>query len=162
MSAATHPVRVRIARVDEADGLGAIAREAKGHWGYAPEQLEAWRDELTLRMAQIARSVALVAEAAGRPRAVALAAPGVPWELEHLWVLPAWQGRGIGRRLLEKVCARVRARSGTGLRIVSDPFAAGFYRRMGAIAVGSVAAPIDGAPGRELPVFLLPTNRILP
>jgi hypothetical protein len=37
--------------------------------------------------------------------------------------------------------------------IESDPFAAGFYVRTGARQTGTVAAPMDGAPDRRLPVF---------
>jgi len=37
--------------------------------------------------------------------------------------------------------------------IESDPFAAGFYTRMGARQTGTVAAPVEGDPNRRLPVF---------
>jgi hypothetical protein len=37
--------------------------------------------------------------------------------------------------------------------IEADPFAAGFYARMGARQTGTVAAPVEGDSSRRLPVF---------
>ena len=37
--------------------------------------------------------------------------------------------------------------------IEADPYAAGFYARMGARQKGTVPAPVEGDPGRTLPVF---------
>jgi hypothetical protein len=37
--------------------------------------------------------------------------------------------------------------------IEADPYAAGFYARMGARRKGTVPAPVEGDPGRTLPVF---------
>jgi len=39
------------------------------------------------------------------------------------------------------------------LVIEADPYAAGFYARMGAQRRGTVAAPVEGDPDRSLPVF---------
>lgn len=150
---------VRASRADECDLLGSIAREAKAHWGYAPAQIDAWRRDLVVTRAQITQGVAVVAEAGGQPCGFSIALPGDRWELEHLWVRPAAIRSGIGRLLLEQVCAPVRARGGAAVRIVADPFAAAFYVRLGALPAGRVAAPIAGSPARELPVFLLASNR---
>jgi hypothetical protein len=37
--------------------------------------------------------------------------------------------------------------------IEADPYAAGFYARLGALRKGSVPAPVEGDPDRTLPVF---------
>jgi GNAT superfamily N-acetyltransferase len=72
------------------------------------------------------------------------------WMLEHLWIEPDFQGRGIGRGLVEYALAVVSAiRPGT-VRLAADPFAAPFYRRLGAVRVGELPAPMPGAPERTL------------
>jgi GNAT superfamily N-acetyltransferase len=73
-------------------------------------------------------------------------------ELEHCWVLPAYIGRGIGARLVEHAAATCRAASATTLRIAADPFAEGFYRRMGARPAGTVPSTPRG---RTLPLLRL-------
>ena len=73
-------------------------------------------------------------------------------ELEHCWVLPARIGHGVGARLLGHAIATGRAARATTLRIASDPFAEGFYRRMGGRRAGTVPSTPRG---RTLPLLLL-------
>ncbi|WP_407674450.1 GNAT family N-acetyltransferase [Parvivirga hydrogeniphila] len=54
------------------------------------------------------------------------------FELEHLWVDPEWQGRGVVRLLLAASVENARSRGAARLRVVSDPNAKSFYARMGA------------------------------
>lgn len=149
-----HEVRIRPARAAEHARLSAIAIEAKCHWGYAPELIDGWRADLAVTPAQIEQGVGRVAEWRMQPCGVAVARPGDPWELQHLWVRPAAMRQGIGRALLQEVADAAWRRGARVLRIVSDPFAAGFYRALGARDAGVVAAPIPDEPLRALPVFL--------
>jgi len=73
-------------------------------------------------------------------------------ELEHCWVLPARIGHGVGARLLAHALATSRAARARTLSIASDPFAEGFYRRMGARPAGTVPSTPRG---RTLPRLLL-------
>jgi hypothetical protein len=41
--------------------------------------------------------------------------------------------------------------------VLSDPFAAPFYIRMGAVQIGEVSAPMPEAPNRTLPLLELAT-----
>jgi len=77
------------------------------------------------------------------------------WQLEHLWIEPAFHGRGVGRALFLDAVALIRRRRPGMMRIEAEPNAAGFYRRMGAVRVGAVPAPAPGAPDRALPLFEL-------
>jgi predicted N-acetyltransferase YhbS len=78
-------------------------------------------------------------------------------ELEHCWVQPARVGRGIGACLVADAAAKARALGATTLRIASDPFAEGFYRRMGARRVGVVPSTPRG---RTLPLLQLRVTSI--
>ena len=75
--------------------------------------------------------------------------------LEHFWVEPAHHGRGVGRTLFAHAVRVARSRGAARIRIVSDPFAEGFYLRLGAERVG-IESVLPA--GRELPVleFVIP------
>lgn len=146
----TRPIRP--ARTDEAAALTAIAHAAKRHWGYPEAWIERWRDVLTITPAYIRGHVVFVAvDGDDRPRGFyALVMDGTNAVLDHLWMEPAWMGRGLGRELLVHALATARARGAARLEIDSDPHAEAFYRRMGARRVGEVRADVDGVP-RVLP-----------
>jgi GNAT superfamily N-acetyltransferase len=77
-------------------------------------------------------------------------------DLEHCWVLPERIGRGIGARLIAHATETCRAAGARSLRIAADPFAEGFYRRMGARAAGRVPSMPRG---RTLPLLTLDVRR---
>ena len=148
-------ILVRPARLAEAPALTAIAHAAKRRWGYPEAWIAAWAQGLTIPPAMINAHTVLVAEIDEEVRGVAvLADRQTHWSLEHLWVDPAVQGHGIGRRLFEAVTEEVGRRRGGVLRVESDPHAVGFYEQMGARHVGTVPAPVLGT-ARELPVLEL-------
>ncbi|HEX2092460.1 MAG TPA: GNAT family N-acetyltransferase, partial [Longimicrobiaceae bacterium] len=132
-----HP-RIRRAVPDDAARLSEIARAAKARWGYPPEWLDAWREELTLRPEYLAEHRVLAAEAADGPVGVcALEDHADHWRLEHAWVDPAHQGRGIGQALVREALEIVRTIRPGKVRVVSDPHAAGFYLGLGARPAGT-------------------------
>jgi predicted N-acetyltransferase YhbS len=69
-----------------------------------------------------------------------------------MWVDPRWMGAGIGRRLFAHLLRRLRRDGVARLTIASDPHAEGFYRKLGARRVGSVASTPRG---RRLPLLTL-------
>lgn len=151
-------VRIRRALEDESSLLTGIARAAKASWGYPEAWLHEWRDALTLTAEYVAAHTVLVAEAGGALvgmcalEVTAGDAGEAEGELAHLWVLPGWHGRGVGRALVERVFAAARRVGCRALRIESDPNAEAFYRRLGAVRVGRVDAPV-AARARTLPVL---------
>jgi GNAT superfamily N-acetyltransferase len=152
-------VRVRRAREADSTELTAVAHEAKSHWGYAPEQIVAWRDDLTVSAASIARWPTFVAELDGRIAGFTqLSEAGGEIELEHMWVRPAAMGRGAGRALLDRATAHARAAGRATLHIDADPNAEAFYVACGAVRVGVLPAPIRGEPGRVRPQLTLATG----
>jgi GNAT superfamily N-acetyltransferase len=134
--------------------LSRIARVAKAHWGYPEAWLAAWEPVLRITPQYVEHQLVyagavdhdVVGFYAIEPR-------GDRWSLEHFWVDPRWHGRGVGRRLYGDAVDRIRAVRPGVMVIEADPYAAGFYARMGAQRTGSVPAPVEGAPDRTLPVF---------
>lgn len=151
---------IRAGQPDDAQVLTAIAHAAKRSWGYPEAWLASWRDALTIHRDALSAWSVFVAVADGKTVGfVAIRPVASRWELEHLWVLPAYQRRGIGRALMERAISHASTSDFTLLRIESDPHAVAFYRTIGAVEAGGVAAPMPGAPERVLPVLELHLSR---
>lgn len=147
-------LRMRRAMPGDSERLSQIARAAKSHWGYPQAWLVAWEPVLRITREYVERQLvymgALDREAVGfytlEPRAER-------WSLEHFWVDPPWHGRGVGRHMFAHALDQIRAIRPGVMVIEADPYAAGFYARMGARRTGTVPAPAEGDPDRTLPVF---------
>jgi len=148
------PVEIRRAAPADAARLTVIARTAKAHWGYPAAWLTTWEPVLTITPDYLGRAIVFVGTRKAKPIGFyALEPRGEHWSLEHMWVEPGGHGRGAGRALFTHALGTIRALRPGVLVIESDPFAAGFYARMGARQTGTVAAPMDGDANRQLPVF---------
>lgn len=73
------------------------------------------------------------------------------FDLSRLFVEPSAIRTGVGRTLFDAAVTLARERGGTRLSILSDPFAVGFYERLGAARIGD--APSDAIPGRRIPLL---------
>ena len=150
---------VRPAAPADLDTLNEIALAAKAVWGYAPEVLESWRDELTVSLASLTARPTPVAVADDRIVGFGQLDPGCePWDLAALWVAPGYMRRGVGRRLLRSLLTVARAAGQRVVRIDADPNAVAFYLACGARVVGQLSAPIPGEPGRLRPQLELTTG----
>jgi len=70
-----------------------------------------------------------------------------------VWVEPSLHGNGVGRALVMHALSEARSRQVAAVELLSDPFATGFYERLGARRIGEVPAPMPGARDRTLPKF---------
>jgi predicted N-acetyltransferase YhbS len=143
-------IEIRRAVPEDADRATEIARRAKAHWGYPPEWIASWRDDLTISPADIEKHRTFVAciedEIVGMCQ---LQQGEVGAMLEHVWVDPLRHGIGVGRALVE----RARSEAHGVIAIVADPNAEPFYIKLGARRVGDVFAPMPGVPERTLPLL---------
>ena len=148
-------MEVRRAGPEEAGALGRIALAAKGHWGYPGRWMELWRPGLEVSPGFVRENEVYVAVSGGEPVGFyALVGGGRRLGLEHLWVLLAWIGTGLGRRLFGHAMRRARELGAGTVTIESDPNAEGFYRRMGARRAGENVYELDGGE-RVLPVMVV-------
>ncbi|MET9633823.1 GNAT family N-acetyltransferase [Lentzea sp. NPDC006480] len=141
---------LRRALPDEAGTLTELALAAKAFWGYDDSFIEACRPELTFTGDDVARRHIVVAEEHGAVTGF-YSVDGSPpvGELGNLWVRPDTIGTGLGRVLWEDALATARELGHEQLDIDAEPFAEGFYLRMGAERVGEIAS--GSVPGRMLP-----------
>jgi GNAT superfamily N-acetyltransferase len=142
----------RRAQPQEAAALTQIALTAKQSWGYPDEWMAEWRPDLTIAPGYIASSPVWVAEVEGAVVGfLGLVRADGQWWLEHLWVLPVFQGRGLGRALFDEAVRQARAVGATELLIKSDPNAEPFYLKMGAVRTGLEVYDLLGKIRREVP-----------
>lgn len=145
---------IRRANGSDSAALTEVACRAKAHWGYPADWMTHWRADLTLTPEYINAHRAFVGEAGGSPVATCvLEDKGTSWSIEHLWVLPEHQGAGFGRAIVEHVRRVAHDIRRDPIEVVSDPNAEPFYRKLGAVPVGSEPAPMPGAPDRVLPIL---------
>lgn len=142
--------RIRRARPDEAEALTALALRAKAHWPYEERLMAVFRRTIVISPTDIAEHFSLVHETDGIADGVALLiAQGEEAELDHLWVEPSAMGHGIGKLLYFALAEEARRLGAKRIVLNSDPYAEGFYRRLGAIRIDD--HPVPEIPGRVLP-----------
>lgn len=147
-------VTLRKATGGDADALTDLAHRAKAHWGYPASWMHEWDAQLTIIPGYIDMHDVWVAERDGKIVGMcALEDRGARWMLEHVWVEPALHRGGIGRALVCQALQTARARQAQVVELLADPYATGFYDRLGARHVGDTHAPMPGARHRTLPRY---------
>jgi len=142
------------AKPEHAETLTQIAHAAKRHWAYPETWIAAWREILTMRPEFIASNVAFIAmDNNAHPLGFyVLTSEDDGIHLDHLWVAPDAMRRGIGKALFEHAKAEARKLGFASIKIEADPNAEGFYKRMGAVRVGTNVSEVCGE-RRELPLL---------
>jgi len=145
-------VTVRRARPDEADLLTGLAFRSKASNGYDQAFMEACRAEMAVTPAAFERRCFWIAEGeAGELLGFAGLWPvedGLA-EVDPIYVEPISKGIGVGQALWAQLERHARAGGAARLGLDSDPFAVGFYERMGCRIIGE--SPSGSIPGRMLP-----------
>jgi GNAT superfamily N-acetyltransferase len=146
-------MKIRSATADEAGALTAIAFAAKRHWRYPESWILHWSDSLTISSEYITRHPTFSAVIEAKPVGFcAVQIQETAALLDHLWVLPSYMGRGVGRALFQRAEDVARASGAIRLEIAGDPHAEPFYSKMGATIHGRKPANMDGVE-RWLPMF---------
>jgi GNAT superfamily N-acetyltransferase len=146
-------MKIRKAGGEDADTLTVIAFAAKRHWRYPENWVRQWQDVLTITPHYVIANptfVAMIEDQITGFGAVQLEAGEAV--LDHLWVLPQFMRRGVGRALFQHAEEIARAAGAARMRMVGDPHAEGFYCRMGATVYGREPASMDGE-SRFLPLL---------
>jgi len=147
-------MQIRRATADDADALSDLAHRAKAHWGYPAHWMREWDAQLTIIPGYLELHDVWVSERDGTIVGMcALEDRGDRCNLEHVWVEPSLHGKVVGRALVMHALSEARSRQVAAVELLSDPFATGFYERLGARRIGEVPAPMPGARDRTLPKF---------
>ena len=144
-------IEIRRAIPEDADTLTEIAHAAKRHWNYPESWIEQWREDLTITREFITAQEVFAATINGEiVGCCALVLTDSLAEIEHMWIRPERMGSGVGRALFEHARTRAVERGANVLELSADPYAEGFYARMGAKRIGEIPADMDGQ-SRVLP-----------
>ena len=139
----------------EPSRLTDIAYASKRYWGYPDDWISIWGRDLTIAPEFISSHMVYVAtDDSTIVGFYGLERQDDRCSVEHLWVLPEWIRKGVGRRLFEHAVEVATSSGARFLEIESDPHAEGFYASMGARKIGEVQADIEGVK-RVLPKLML-------
>ena len=145
-------MNIRPAQEHEAEALSALALKAKAYWGYSADMIESWRQELRVSSNTIASRPTFVAEVGDEIAGFYSLVPSShSCKLDHLWVLPQFMDRGIGRALVAHALETALRGGASCVTVDADPNAESFYLACGANRSGEVPAPIPGQPKRVRP-----------
>ncbi|MBK8807941.1 MAG: GNAT family N-acetyltransferase [Bacteroidales bacterium] len=158
---------IRKAELHEASVLTEIAFAAKRHWKYPESYYEIWKDELTITQEYITSNIVYVAvfenivvgfysivENKEAFWAGEVYVEKAFW-LEHVFILPEYHKKGIGTELIKHTLNVMHDNAIPECLIFVDPFATGFYEKVGARFIRNSKSSIKG---REIPVFALMNN----
>jgi ribosomal protein S18 acetylase RimI-like enzyme len=144
---------VRSATPADAERFTALARAAKASWKYDAKWMSLWHDQLRVTPDYLTNNEAVAAMIDGVVVGCAvLEDHDDHCMMEHVWIDPAYQGRGIGRILVQHLLGIAKQKR-RDVRLLADPHAERFYARLGAKKISEVPAPMPGAPGRTLPLM---------
>lgn len=125
--------------------------QAKAYWGYGKDLVQSWHADLEITAEQIRSCPICVAEL-HKVVGFYMLVPGTDsWRLQHLWIQAEFMRRGIGRTLLTHALERATEAGAAQVFVDADPNAEGFYLKLGANRIATIAAPIPGNQNRVRP-----------
>ncbi len=158
---------IREARESEENMLTEISFASKKYWNYPPEYLKIWEPELTITKNYLSRNKVFVYESDKEILAfysiVNLSEPLILEEvkiekgvwLDHMFVRPDQIGKGIGKRLFKHLTGYCNENSIGEIKILVDPNAKEFYRKMGCKYIKEYPSTIKN---RTVPMMIFRVN----
>lgn len=155
-------IQISKAQNIDAEVLTEISFAAKRHWNYPDSYYDLWRDELTITKEYIQQNI--VFEALYLDAVIgfySITENGIDFYsgdtfvkkefwLEHLFIKPQYHKLGIGGLMLNHAKQVSRDLGIRDLLIFVDPYAKGFYDKVGATYLYESKSSI---PGRLIPVY---------
>lgn len=136
----------------DANLLTEIALQSKAFWGYSDELIESWRNDLTVTSKMISESTIFKYIVDDIVAGFYFLNPplGETIELEMLFVLPKFIGKGIGKQLLKHAFDKAIDLNTTSITLLADPNAVPFYQSQWLYQIDQKESSIAG---RFLPVM---------
>ncbi|MGB1041082.1 MAG: GNAT family N-acetyltransferase [Flavobacteriales bacterium] len=135
--------------------LTELTIRSKSHWDYCMQQIEKWRDDLTVSEDYIIeKEVYKLIDS--KDKIIGYYSffkiDEVNVKLENLFVEPKFIGYGYGKMLMNDFIERIRKTRTEKIILDSDPNAENFYAKNGFKVVGKLKTSIEG---RFLPIMEL-------
>jgi maltose O-acetyltransferase len=147
---------------NDSDLLTDISLAAKKHWNYPDSYYDLWKDELTITKDYIEQNIlykaqygdlilgfySIIENKSDFYSGETFVKKGF-W-LEHIFIWPDYHKLGIGRLMIDHAKMISKNKGITNLLIFVDPYAKGFYDKIGADFLYNSKSSI---PGRLIPVY---------
>lgn len=144
-------IHIRRAIPEESQTLTSIALNSKAYWGYSEAFMKECELLLHVPSDRITHDLVYVLTIDKNIIGFySLLPEGTKAWLEDFFLDPAYIGQGIGKRMWYSMVNVARIHSIEKIEWDSDPYAAPFYKRMGAEEIGDTA---NGANQRKLPKY---------
>lgn len=149
--------------INNFEKLTEIAFEAKKHWNYPNKYIKIWQNELTITKDYIKNNIVYLAKLQTEivgfysivyvPKKISgkIQIEKGHW-LEHIFIKPKYHNKGIGTQLIEHAKNISKFNKIKKLFIFVDPYAEGFYTKIGAKFLRESPSSIKK---RKLPVYVL-------
>ena len=140
------------ANTTDANTLTALTLRSKAYWGYTGDQIESWKDDLTISSGYISNNQAfkLVADDKLVGFYAFLPETNTKVALNFLFVTPEFIGKGFGKILMNDFLERIKKLQYKTVTLVADPNAEAFYKSAGFNVTEKLESSIEG---RFLPVM---------
>ncbi|PYZ97010.1 GNAT family N-acetyltransferase [Alteribacter lacisalsi] len=131
--------------------LSSLAYKSKAYWGYSEEFLDKCKEDPTVTEEDIEENPVFVVESDGSIVAFYSFTLNEASKLESLFIDPDYIGKGVGRVIWRDVLTNAKDIGLSEFYLDSEPYAEGFYSKMGADKVGTIQSTVF--PGRSLPLM---------
>lgn len=143
---------IRRASKEDVNILSELSFRSKAYWGYSDEFMKACREDLKVTEEDISTSHVYVLEVHREIVAFyRLVYEMEDAELSNFFVDPVGIGKGYGKYIWHHLIETAKRLGIEKFLIHSDPYAEGFYKKMGAIRIGEVQSTVF--PDRKLPLM---------
>jgi N-acetylglutamate synthase-like GNAT family acetyltransferase len=141
-----------LSNISDALKLTEIALKSKSYWGYSDELLKSWKHDLTVSEKMIQEM--MVYKFIFDTKIIGFYILNQPKEksieLEFLFVLPSFIGKGIGNQLIQHAFIQAKKLKCNQVTLLADPHAVPFYESKGFVLIGNKESAIVG---RFLPLM---------
>jgi N-acetylglutamate synthase-like GNAT family acetyltransferase len=150
-------MKIKKAITTDAKNLTELTIRSKAHWNYGVQQIEAWRDELTITEEYIDENhiykLEIDKQLIGFYAYQAENATSI--KLNYLFIEPKHIGKGYGQLLMTDFLRRIKNSKFERVILDADPNAEQFYSKLGFQVIGQLKSAIKD---RFLPIMELRLN----
>ena len=139
--------------------LSELTVRSKAHWNYSSEQIEKWKDDLTISAEYIDKNE--VYKLKEDDKLIGYysfqSADCKKVKLDNIFIDPEFIRRGYGKILMNHFFKQVKNKGFENIYLDSDPNAEKFYQNLGFKVIGQLESSIKN---RFLPIMELEINQI--
>lgn len=147
-------MKIEKAHISDADDLTALTIRSKSHWNYSLEQIELWKDDLTVTESFLLENQVFKlmhnSQLVGYYAFFSLKSAEA--KLDSLFVEPDFIGQGYGKVLMNDFLDRVKAQGYKRIVLDADPNVEPFYTHFGFVVIGKLKTAVKN---RFLPIMEL-------